>query len=185
MLHTLKRLAMSLVIAVLLATPAYAGIESCRDPTLDEQFQIDLCSAHAGCIIVASVMSNCASVTRAIKKFFSSQKQALDPGEYKGDQDAPLGPSEREQARKDRELYQRNRSLEESGAREAYHQLRALDWSIKERLEKYCGNPLDGSCRNAVHDAELLVSKVEKISWKSFVELNITGNIPELSQREC
>jgi len=159
--NTLKRVATPMLIAVLLASPAYAGIESCRDPTPDEQFQLDLCSAHAGCIIVASVISDCAKVTAAIKKFFSSQKPELDPGEYKGDQNAPPGPSEREQARKDRELYQRNRSLEESGAREAYHQLRALDRSIKERLEKYCGSPLDGFCRNAVHDAELLVSKVE------------------------
>lgn len=155
-----RRSAALVLLVLLAANPAYAGLESCRDPTPDERFQLDLCSAHAGCRLVVALMDGCASVTNGIRRFFSSQKPELDPGEYQSDRNAPLGPSEIEQARKDNELYQRNQSLRESAARDAYNGLVVSDRSIKARLERYCGNPLDQGCKDAVQDAESLANRL-------------------------
>lgn len=158
-MKTMKRSAALLLLVFLAVNPAYAGLESCRDPTPDERIQLDLCSAHMGCRLVVALMDGCASVTNSIRRFFLSQRPELDPGEYQSDRNAPLGPSEIEQARKDNELYQRNQRLRESAASDAYNGLVVLDRSIKARLERYCGNPLDQGCKDAVQDAESLANK--------------------------
>ncbi len=183
-LKTLKRSITVLFLALLVANPAYAGLEGCRTPTPDEQFQLDICSAHAGCLMVTSIMSGCASLTSAIKKFFSSQDQPLDPGEYKSERYPPPGPSELEQARKDNELYQQNKSLLESESWRARSALVVSDRSIKARLGSYCGDPLDQGCKDAVHDAELLVYKLNTYnSNPDFVELRgkLTAESPGIA----
>ena len=124
-----------LLSVLLVANPALA-IEDCRDPTPDQRFQMDLCAAHKGCAIDIGLADACASLTRRIKAFFANKKPELDPGEYKSDRDAPLGPSELEQARKDNELYRQNRFLEERQASTAFNELTVLDRSLKGRAHQ-------------------------------------------------
>lgn len=182
-MKTLKH-AILLLLALLVASPAYAGLESCRDPTPEEQFQLDLCSAHAGCRLTTSLISGCASLTNTIKRFFAAEKPPLDPGEYKSDKNATPGPSELEQARKDNERWARDKNLKESQARDAYNELVVLDRSIKRRLDADCGNPLSYGCKAAVSDAESLANKINAFnSNPDFVEVRgkLTAASPSIA----
>lgn len=153
-----------------------AAIEECRNPTPDQRFQMDLCAAHAGCAIDVGLADACASLTSKIKAYFSGKKQELDPGEYKSDRDAPLGPSEQEQARKDAELYRRNRALEASEARDAFNQITVADRSIKQRIERYCAKPMDQLCQNAVSEVPSLKDRADAFNANpAFV--NLRGRI--------
>lgn len=159
-METLKYTTSLLLLALFMVNPAHAGLESCRDPTPDEQLQLDLCSAHAGCLEVTSMISGCASITKKIKKWLASEKPELDPGEYKSERYAPPDASDLEQARKNKERLSQANYLAKSKSRQAYIELVVLDRSIKARLEKECQDPLKGYCRSVVLDAELLASRV-------------------------
>lgn len=168
---------------LLVANPALA-IEDCRDPTPDQRFQMDLCAAHKGCAIDIGLADACASLTRRIKAFFANKKPELDPGEYKSDRDAPLGPSELEQARKDNELYRQNRFLEERQASTAFNELTVLDRSLKGRIGQYCGTPMDSSCRSVVSEAESLKTRADSYNAnKNFVDVRgvLTVESPALA----
>lgn len=156
----------------LVSGSVHAAIEDCRDPTPDERFQLDLCAAHAGCRLVVAMQDTCAGITNTVKRFFADEKPVLDPGEYRSDRDAPLGPSEIEQARKDNERYQQSQARREAESRRTFNELVVADRLIKERLGKYCANPLSGNCEDATRDADSLKSKVEAFNSNAdFVSL--------------
>lgn len=159
-METLKYTTSLLLLALFMVNPAHAGLESCRDPTPDEQLQLDLCSAHLGCRLVTSMISGCANVTNKIKQWVASEKPELDPGEYKSERYAPPDASELELARKRNERRSQDKYLMESKSRQAYIELVVKDRSIKERLEKECQDPVKGYCRSVVLDAETLAHKV-------------------------
>lgn len=104
-------------------------------------------------------MDACASVTRRIKSFFANRKPELDSREPGNDSARELGPSEREQARKDKERLDQIQAARESEAGRTFNQLAVLDRSIKERIGRHCGTPMDQLCQNAVSEAESLTAK--------------------------
>ncbi len=160
-----------LVLTLLVTNPAVA-IEGCPNPTPDQRFQMELCAAHAGCALTMGIADACISLTSKIKAYLANKKPELDPGEYKTDRDAPLGPSELEQARKDNELYQQNRRIEERQSSEDFSQITVRDRSITTRIGQYCGTPMDQSCQNAVSEVESLKARADAFNANaSFVSL--------------